>query len=120
MCRSVPQMATESTLQSTSSGPGFGTGTSWRISWRLGSVRTTARIVVGNGWLCASAGTVVVVLTSVCTLPRESAAAATYHLRRIRRGSDMVVGSESQTTFASLLRTSRLRAGLTQAALAEQ
>src|SRR5579864_9229737 len=64
MCRSVPQIATESTLHSTSGGPGFGTGTSSRISWRLGPVRTTARIVVGNASLRAPVGAAVVVLTS--------------------------------------------------------
>src|SRR5712692_2505079 len=45
MCRSVPQIATESTWHSTSSGPGRGTGTSSRTSCWFGAVSTTARIV---------------------------------------------------------------------------
>src|SRR5581483_6860341 len=46
MCRSVPQIATESTLHRTSNGPGWGVGTS-RISWLFGAVSTTARIRSG-------------------------------------------------------------------------
>src|SRR5688572_9355883 len=49
MCRSVPQMAVESTLQRTSIGPGRGVGISSRTSCVLGPVRTTARMRVGRG-----------------------------------------------------------------------
>src|SRR6266852_4818353 len=48
MCRSVPQIATESTWHSTSSAAGRGTGTSSRISCWLGPVSTTARMRRGK------------------------------------------------------------------------
>src|SRR5579875_849413 len=63
MCRSVPQIATASTLHSTSIGPGSGTGTS-RISWRCGPVSTTAFMVAGIGSLSVAAGAVVAISLS--------------------------------------------------------
>src|SRR6266508_71597 len=48
MCRSVPQIATESTSHITSIGPGAGVGMSSRTSCALGAVSTSAFLFVGN------------------------------------------------------------------------
>src|SRR5579884_24640 len=56
MCRSVPQMATESTLHRTSAGPGRGVGIS-RISWAFGPVSTTARMRSGRSMYRRLSGT---------------------------------------------------------------
>src|SRR6266508_3661100 len=77
MCRSVPQIATESTSHITSIGPGAGVGMSSRTSCALGAVSTSAFILVGNPVLVAvTAFAISASHVQECRHPADAALAA--------------------------------------------